>query len=397
MTSKKNTNKALFSSVIALILCCSMLVGTTFAWFTDSVESGRNTIQSGNLDVELLYSFDGTNWITVDSDTELFDDEALWEPGYTQVVYLKVKNAGSLALKYDLTLDVDKELPGVNMAGETFNLSEHLWYGVLTSNDFGALKDRVTAAEKALTQLSEIMSSGSVDISGGQENLGNGGGQQIGAAAVTRSLLAGEENVTAIVITMPGSVGNEANHNGETVPSVSFGINLVATQQDYEKDSFGDDYDADLSLGGDSVGFDPTKYYVSTWYGGPYYMDSNKSIVYETTMKFVDDTVEFDHTGFVGPLDAPDDPAQPFITYDGVKYYERTGMGGWTYDYVVIGSMILATNEYYSHSLCFQILPNGNLQTLIIDDTGACDEYCHTGDIFVPSDSSKIYDPTSPR
>lgn len=50
----KNTNRALLSSVVALILCCSMLVGSTFAWFTDEVTSGVSKIQAGNLDIELV-------------------------------------------------------------------------------------------------------------------------------------------------------------------------------------------------------------------------------------------------------------------------------------------------------------------------------------------------------
>lgn len=53
MKSSKTAKRALFSSVMALIICFSMLVGTTFAWFTDSVSSGVNTIVAGNLDIEL--------------------------------------------------------------------------------------------------------------------------------------------------------------------------------------------------------------------------------------------------------------------------------------------------------------------------------------------------------
>ena len=49
----KSTKKALLTSVLSLLLCCSMLIGTTFAWFTDSVESGNNIIKSGTLDVEM--------------------------------------------------------------------------------------------------------------------------------------------------------------------------------------------------------------------------------------------------------------------------------------------------------------------------------------------------------
>ena len=102
---KNQTRRALLMSALSLLLCVSMLVGTTFAWFTDSVTSGRNTIVAGNLDVVLEY-WDGDSYEEVKSTTKLFDDAALWEPGYTEVAYLKVSNAGSLALKYHLAVTV---------------------------------------------------------------------------------------------------------------------------------------------------------------------------------------------------------------------------------------------------------------------------------------------------
>ena len=54
--SNKSTKKALLTSVLALVLCMSMLIGTTFAWFTDEVKSGTNIIAAGNLDVNLYHS-----------------------------------------------------------------------------------------------------------------------------------------------------------------------------------------------------------------------------------------------------------------------------------------------------------------------------------------------------
>ena len=59
MTNRKTTRRALFMSVISLMLCCAMLVGTTFAWFTDEVTSVNNIIKAGNLDVELYYQVEG--------------------------------------------------------------------------------------------------------------------------------------------------------------------------------------------------------------------------------------------------------------------------------------------------------------------------------------------------
>ena len=49
MTSSKNTKRALLASVLSVALCCAMLIGSTFAWFTDSVTNTGNRIQAGNL------------------------------------------------------------------------------------------------------------------------------------------------------------------------------------------------------------------------------------------------------------------------------------------------------------------------------------------------------------
>ena len=122
MTSMKTTKKSLLISALALLLCFAMLIGTTFAWFTDSVSSANNIIASGNLDIELEYAVfndDGTvkEWKTVNGTTDLFED-VLWEPGHTDVVYLRLKNIGSLALKYELAINIVSETPGINMAGE---------------------------------------------------------------------------------------------------------------------------------------------------------------------------------------------------------------------------------------------------------------------------------------
>ena len=54
MKRKNTTRNALVMSVLSMLLCVSMLVGTTFAWFTDEVVTGMNTIAAGNLDIELL-------------------------------------------------------------------------------------------------------------------------------------------------------------------------------------------------------------------------------------------------------------------------------------------------------------------------------------------------------
>ncbi|MBE6672328.1 MAG: right-handed parallel beta-helix repeat-containing protein [Ruminococcaceae bacterium] len=217
MTNKKTTKRALLFSVLSMLLCVTMLMGTTYAWFTDSVSSTNNIIKSGNLDVELYYSKDGSTWTEVNSQTNVFA-ESLWEPGYTEVVYLKVKNAGSLALKYQLGVNVASEIGSKNVLGDEFKLSDFIKYGVTTE----AIANREDAIAK-------------VDATATRLNL---------AYNTNGSLLTGEEAVMTMVVYMPETVGNEANHAKDAaVPTINLGLNLFATQYTYEEDSFGNDYD----------------------------------------------------------------------------------------------------------------------------------------------------------
>ena len=216
MTKTKTTKRALLMSALSLLLCVSMLVGTTFAWFTDSVTSGKNTIQSGNLDVELYYAKTANGpWDKVTATTDVFGYDN-WEPGHTRVAYFKVANEGSLALKYQLTADVYNEQPGINKDGETFWLSDSLYTKVVEAD---ATREDILAATDGVKLKSSIAMSGE------------------------RSLLKGTSEVIGLAIWMPTTVGDEANHNGTNVPKIDFGINLVATQYTEESDSFDKLYD----------------------------------------------------------------------------------------------------------------------------------------------------------
>lgn len=112
-TNRNSTRRSLLVSATALILSIAMLVGTTFAWFTDSASTGVNKIQAGNLDVALEMSTDGTSWESAEGKTLQFKKAAgaaqretvLWEPGCTyELPQLRVVNKGNLALKYKIQI-----------------------------------------------------------------------------------------------------------------------------------------------------------------------------------------------------------------------------------------------------------------------------------------------------
>ncbi len=216
---KNTTRRALLMSLLSLLLCVSMLIGTTYAWFTDSVTSANNIIKSGNLDIDLEY-WNGSDWKDVSGSSEILDKNALWEPGYTETVYLKLTNAGSLALKYQLGVNIISEKEGVNQATETFKLSDYIYFDVVPDQE-----PEFASREDAMKNATETQK-----ISAGFSKAG--------------SLEADSDPVyLAMVIYMPTSVGNVANHDGATIPEINLGINVFATQYTSEADSFGPDYD----------------------------------------------------------------------------------------------------------------------------------------------------------
>ncbi len=223
--TKTNTKRALVVSVLSLLLCASMLIGTTFAWFTDSVTSGSNKIVAGNLDIELEY-WNGSAWKTVNNAADLFTGN-LWEPGHTEVVYLKLSNLGSLALKYQLGINIVSETEGItvdeNGNDKTFKLSDYIYMGVVEDKQ-PSFANR-EEAEAAVAGKSGIISTGYTK---------------------TGNMTADADDLyLAVVVYMPETVGNEANHDGENLPSIDLGISVLATQYTYENDSFGNDYDKD--------------------------------------------------------------------------------------------------------------------------------------------------------
>ena len=229
MNNKKATKRALLTSIMALVMCVVMLVGTTFAWFTDTASTGVNKIQAGNLDVKLMYSTDMQTWKEATDQTKLFDDNALWEPGYTQVVYLKVVNAGNLALKYEAGFSKNyTSNKGKNVNGDWYRVDNYLKIGTAEVTTKFANREAVwtaiAATEKTLAK-DVMLTDGWITLKAGEES-----------------------EPFAVAIYMPTSVGNEANASKNRPSKVTgLGIEVRATQATVENDSFGPDYDANAA------------------------------------------------------------------------------------------------------------------------------------------------------
>ena len=107
--NQKATKRTLLTSVMALVMCVVMLVGTTFAWFTDTASTGVNKITSGNLHVEIQNKegteIDTLKWVDKDGNDIANQDDILWEPGCTYLLTpFQIVNTGNLALKYKIAI-----------------------------------------------------------------------------------------------------------------------------------------------------------------------------------------------------------------------------------------------------------------------------------------------------
>ena len=245
MTNRKVTRRALLLSLLAVVMCIVMLVGTTFAWFTDTASTAVNKIQSGNLDVQLDYSKDFTGWKKVSDTTKVFEDSTLWEPGRTEVVYLRVTNTGTLALKYTLGIYNLYNSTGKNVLGNKYSLSDYVKLGVAEAD--AAYADRAAAISAVQDSAKTLNSIGDTGV--------------VGADLATNTT-----KVYAMVLYMPTEVGNEANPKNNDpywAAKVSFGISVSATQAMSESDSFDNTYDEDAATILSAISFSSGKHEIT--------------------------------------------------------------------------------------------------------------------------------------
>lgn len=229
----KNAQATIVSSAMALIICVAMLVGTTFAWFTDSLVSGINQIQSGNLDVELVYtnSYNGTPE-TVDENTKIFMDingePILWEPGAFASGRFEVVNNGMLALKYQLSIISANatETPD----GKT--LADALTVYALARNKNTGTDDVMEDATLENLQIdAAVPAYDPADMHSFKDGF-----------SLEAYLLPGESFTYEIgIFWEPTENDNEFNVSGGL--SIDFAVALLATQMSYESDGDGFIYD----------------------------------------------------------------------------------------------------------------------------------------------------------
>ena len=210
---KKRTS--LVSSLIAIVICFSMLLGTTYAWFTDSIVNTNNIIKSGNVDVELYHkSNSDTNYSEVDGTTKLFVNqnggEILWEVGSTATETFKIANAGSLSLKYDFR---------IKAVSKTLNANEESLADVLT------------------LEVKKVKENGFEEIYNDVFDNGTTNGTSVGG-----SLAPNDYDEYTVTIFFDPELTN-VNYNDFQNLKLLLGIELVATQVSSEYDGTGNTFD----------------------------------------------------------------------------------------------------------------------------------------------------------
>ena len=209
MKSHRQTKRALLTSVMALVMCVVMLVGTTFAWFTDTATTSVNKIEAGNLDVQMQVQNDRGEWIdakeiplTWVKNAAGNGQELLWEPGASyDLTTFRIANIGSLNLKYKVIIS--------GATGDTM---------LLDVIDFsGKIEDEAGN----VTDLSSVSMNSTTPV------------------ILDRALAAGK----ADTITLNGTMQTSANNNymSKTVDNIT--IAVYATQATGEYDSTRNDYD----------------------------------------------------------------------------------------------------------------------------------------------------------
>ena len=229
--TKKTTKRALLMSALSILMCVSMLIGSTFAWFTDSVTSGSNIIKSGTLDIVLEY-WDGENWIDAEGKVIPFvaadgRSEILWEPGCTyKMAPIRVRNEGSLNAKILILIS---GVTGDAKLLETIEFKNRI-NNIPQSVLNGSAGNQLSRFEGAELGFMYGMPEGNIVFDW----------SLAGKGTVTPGT---GHTDTSPEFTISGHMAEEAGNEYQGLAIEGISITVIATQQTYEFDSFGKDYD----------------------------------------------------------------------------------------------------------------------------------------------------------
>ena len=200
---------ALALSLCALIIWAILGTGASLAWFTDTSPEINNIFHFAEFDLVVSHRLTDGKWEEVDGETKIFDDEALYEPGYVQVVYLKVENKGTLPFEFYTSVNVNGCIVATNVFGQEFMLQDYLKFGITTADSEDAIKNSVPNRDKAVEIADMPLKNYDTE---------------------TAILAPDGVKYIALIVRMPEEVGNVANYRGDTIPKLELGITVKADQ-----------------------------------------------------------------------------------------------------------------------------------------------------------------------
>jgi len=213
--SKRPYKKIAMTLSLCMMMIWTMLgTGASLAWFVDTTPDLKNIFQFAEFDLVVSQKQPDGSYKELTADTPIFDDQALYEPGYVQIVYLKVENKGTVPFDYKTAVIVTNYTTATNVYGTTFNLQPHLRFGMVSASTEAGLLAQLATREMAVAQADMPLNNYDTELT----PLGDRDSGQNTA-------------YMALIVRMPEAVGNEANYRGDDIPRVELGVTITATQQ----------------------------------------------------------------------------------------------------------------------------------------------------------------------
>ena len=211
MKRRTFTKTALALSVCLMIIWCILGTGSSIAWFVDESPEIRNNFNFAEFDLVVSQKTEN-GYEEVKADTKIFDDEALYEPGYVQVVYLKIENKGTVGFDFDLAVvpNLQTIVRAKNVYGQDIYLPEFLKFGVVFADTEAELTQKLATRDLANQKETTALSS---------------------YTSKPDNLQAKGEAFAAVIVRMPEEVGNAANYRDNNPPSIELGITVQAMQE----------------------------------------------------------------------------------------------------------------------------------------------------------------------
>ena len=197
-------------SLCTLIIWCVLGTGVSLAWFTDTSPKTNNIFHFADFKLVVSHRLTNGKWEEVDSRTKIFSEDAIYEPGYTQVAYLKVENKGDRPFKFYTAVNVTGFSTATNVFGQPFLLQDHLRFGIVTADSEDAIQNRLSGRDAAVQ-----IATGPLHNYCDDEAF---------------ELAPNGMKYIALIVQMPKETGNISNYRGNTIPRVDLGITVKAEQ-----------------------------------------------------------------------------------------------------------------------------------------------------------------------